>query len=125
MFELMQNDSSNQSIMTIFLQFNYILFLASPPVARAALIPKGSVPEGSTANLDCSASVGIPPITYTWTSPNGVVVASQSIFQLRPTRALDYGVYTCTAANVYGTNNATVQVMYPGKPGRAPAFLRL
>ena len=88
--------------------------LAMPPVASAALIPEGSVPEGSTVTMDCSAFDGNIPINYTWTNPNGVIIANQSRFQLRNAKPRDYGVYVCTVTNIIGTHNTTIEVLYPG-----------
>ncbi len=85
------------------------------PVADAIIIPEGSIAQGSTVTLNCSAFDGNLPVTYTWTDPNGVIIAHESIFQLRPDMARDYGTYSCTVANSVGSDSATVVVLFPGK----------
>ena len=96
--------------------FHLSSIIASPPsAASAALIPEGPVPEGSTVTLDCLASDGNIPITFTWISPNGSIIANQNIFQLRPTKGYDYGVYVCAVTNALGAVNVSVEVLYPGE----------
>jgi hypothetical protein len=64
--------------------------------------------------LICSGE-GVPPPNVTWISPSGDMTASSTL-RLAGVQLTDAGKYTCTAANVVGTNSTTMQLTVQGAP---------
>ena len=60
------------------------------------------IPEGSSVTLDCTVSVGTPPITYAWSGPpDGNVISSQPRLTVNT-----QGDYNCNASNLDGPSGA-------------------
>ena len=78
--------------------------------------PPGPVVEGTTVNLVCEATAGDLPISYTWTDPNGRDVSSGNTDGTISitVSSLDYGIYSCGAANDLGADIALVEVIRAG-----------
>ncbi len=93
--------------------------------------PLEPVIVGSTVNLVCEAMAGDPPISYSWTGPSGQAVSpgdTDGTISVMFSDSGDYGIYTCTATNEFGIENATVEVMLAGKrkgKRKGPLFLVL
>lgn len=70
--------------------------------------------EGSTVNLVCEATAGDPPISYSWTGPNGQPVFPGDIdgtISVTFPAASSFGTYTCSAANEFGFDRASIEVI--------------
>ena len=94
-------------------------FCTVPPVGvTAQLSPSGPVVLGTTVDLMCQATTGHETISYSWTDASGVTVfpddTDGSITVLLSTSG-NYGTYTCTATNDFGTDIATVDVVQAGR----------
>ena len=70
--------------------------------------------EGSTVNLVCEAMAGDVPISYSWTSPDGVALPTNATISVMFSASEDYGQYICTASNEIGMGTATVTVVQEG-----------
>ena len=83
----------------------------------AQLSPSAPVVLGTTVDLVYQATTGRHPISYSWTDASGVAVFPEdtdgNITVLLSTSG-DYGTYTCTATNDFGTDTATVDVVQAG-----------
>ena len=78
--------------------------------------PPGPVVLGSTVDLVCEASIGDPPINFTWTGPNVTAVNptdTDGTISITLSSG-DNGTYTCTATNAVGMNTAVVEVVLAG-----------
>ena len=80
-----------------------------------AVIQPRPVVLGGNVTLMCNAT-GDMPITYTWEMvwKEGTTLntdTSTGQFTLTVMNAADYGMYTCTATNILGSDSGTVDVI--------------
>jgi hypothetical protein len=75
---------------------------------------------GSTVNLACVATTGDLPVSFSWTGPNGQGVFPNDVdgtISVRFSAVGDYGSYTCTATNEFGSDRVTAEVIQAGRGG--------
>ena len=83
------------------------------PEVTAQIVPPGAVVVGNTVDLVCEAITGRAPISLSWTNNFGNSIfpddtdGTISIFIL----LTNYGTYTCTGTNDFGTATASVEVV--------------
>lgn len=95
---------------------------ALPPVIQQLRHENISLPEGTTAYLNCS-STGAPPPATSWTTPDGMqlrtsqFVSGRNIFvfpngtlYIRGLGPADAGKYICTATNTVGISSRAVSL---------------
>ncbi|XP_067117083.1 matrix-remodeling-associated protein 5 [Osmerus mordax] len=93
---------------------------ALPPVIQQALHENSTLPEGSTANIHCTAKGAPPPVTR-WTTPDGLqllpsqFVNGRNLFvfpngtlYVRSLGQGDAGRYECVASNAMGASRRTI-----------------
>ena len=87
------------------------------PVVTARVSPSHPVIEGSAVDLDCEATSGDLPISYSWTGPSGQDVSlanTDGTISVTISASGDYGSYICAATNEFGMGNASVEVIQAG-----------
>ena len=90
---------------------------ADPP--EIAVVQPDAVFYNEQVELICTVTGGNVLRNITWTAPNGTLVlftnqTAGANVSLSITRH-DYGEYTCTASNEFGSTTKSVQVRHPGK----------
>jgi hypothetical protein len=97
----------------LFFYFSYC-DAVSPSVALVQPLP---IVIGTTIELICTTTGMDPPRTITWTF-NGAIIDTGSettTFNLsRQISNSDYGVYTCSASNEFGSDNETIEIVQAG-----------
>ena len=85
-------------------------------MVTARVSPPGPVIEGFTVNLVCEATAGDLPISFSWTGPraNRISSGSNGILSMAFRALEDYGNYTCTATNTFGTDSSQVEIERAG-----------
>ena len=87
-------------------------------VALVQHLPGNPVIIGTTIELICTMAGKDPPRTITWTF-NGVKIDTGSeitSFNIsRQISSSDYGVYTCSASNEFGSDSETIEIIQAGK----------
>ena len=80
--------------------------ITQPPVTMNISVGENvCLPFDQSVDIDCVA-MGTHPITYTWTrQPNSAVIGTNSTLTVTQT-----GIYTCTATNAFGSDNASSTV---------------
>ena len=72
----------------------------------------------------CSVSEGDLPISHIWYRVDGHIIMpsdnneTSATISITPTQRSDYGNYTCTATNILGSSNYTLQIIEAGKGNR-------
>lgn len=61
--------------------------------------------QGETLSVKCSATCS-PPCSVQWTKEDKVLSGKEGVLLLSNIQSDDSGVYTCTAGNGVGTDNA-------------------
>ena len=84
-------------------------FTVPPSVTTVQPLP---VVVGTTIVLVCDVTGVDPPDTITWTF-SGMNVSTNNNFTLTISNA-DYGVYTCTGSNEFGSDNSSVMIIQAG-----------
>ena len=72
---------------------------------------------GTTVDLVCEAIAGDGTISFSWTDPSGVDVSlgdTDGTISVLLSASGDYGIYTCTATNVFGMDTASIGVLQAG-----------
>ena len=68
----------------------------------------------SSVYLVCEATSGDPPISYSWTDPNGRALSSNDTDGRISITVTIYGTYTCTVTNQFVVDKSTVELLEPG-----------
>ena len=87
-------------------------------IAVAQSLPEGPVVIGTTIELICTTAGMNPPRNITWMF-NGAAIDTGSettSFNIsRQISSLDYGVYTCSASNEFGSDSESIEIIQAGK----------
>lgn len=87
------------------------------PEVTARVNPPGPVVKGSIGSLVCDVIAGDLPISYSWVSSRGEGLSSDSesgSITVPFCAYEDYGIYTCTATNPFGSHASIVEVIPAG-----------
>ena len=87
----------------------HVYFLAPPAVLSRAIRH-----NESSVDLVCEATSGDPPISFSWTNPNGQALSPGDTDGRVSFTLTIYGNYTCTATNQFGVDRSTVELLKPG-----------
>ncbi|XP_076869056.1 V-set and immunoglobulin domain-containing protein 1 [Brachyhypopomus gauderio] len=73
----------------------------------------GHIAEGNPLTLTCTSYAASPVRNYTWFKTNGAITllkGSGQNFSIECLTSKDSGLYTCTAQNTWGSQNASIQI---------------
>ena len=85
------------------------------------MIPEGPIVVGAMLNLICDAAVEFPLVSFTWTGPDGQNLfrtqsgSNGSILSITFLGREEFGNYTCTASNKYGSSQLDLEAKYLGR----------
>ena len=87
-------------------------------IAVAQSLPEGPVVIGTTIELICTTAGMDPPRNITWMF-NGAAIDTESetisLNIFRQISSSDYGVYTCSASNEFGSDIESIEIIQAGK----------
>jgi hypothetical protein len=86
-------------------------------VALVQHIPGGPVVIGTTIELICTTAGMDPPRTITWMFNGAAIDTGSETTSLNISRQIsssDYGVYTCSALNEFGSDNESIEIIQAG-----------
>ena len=104
---------------TVAMWYCIVCFNSFPdaPEVTARVYPPSPVIKGTIVNLVCEVTAGDFPISFSWTSSNEEGLSSDSIngnISVSFCAREDYGIYTCTATNPFGSHTSQVEIAQAG-----------
>lgn len=91
-----------------------IYIAVAPSLAVVQPLP---VVTGTTTELICTTAEMEPPMAITWTFNGAIIVAGSETRALNisiEVSSADYGTYTCSASNEFGSNSRVVEIVQAG-----------
>lgn len=104
----------------VSIELKWTLYAVAPIVSINIFSPYTNIILlGTRVELECTTSVGSPPIMYTWLTPNGsnatYIASNFESFNISliVTNYTDYGNYTCFASNSIGSDMKFLTLLTP------------